>query len=99
MKSTQDLHKFLKEITEIRGKQVVVTIYPDKSFVLNEFTPASDMLEPIYISDQVVENLDINDLAYENPAQFSKHIDELASVAELLAKTNNIHEPPTFDDV
>lgn len=96
-KSTQDLAMFIAELTAIRNKQVIVSVYPDKSFLLYE-VEGHDMVT-LYQSDNVSDGMDINDLPYEDAKEFSKHIDELASIDEVLSETKIFVRSDKFADV
>jgi len=98
MKTTQDLAIFLRKFSEERGKQTAVMIHADKSFVLYE-EDGGAMMVPIYSSTEIADGLDINDLPYEDATYFSAHIEELASVKQVLEEAAILQNKDKFADL
>ena len=98
MKSTQDLAIFIKELSEIRKAEMPVMIYPDKSFVIYE-VQEDGSLEIIYSSSDTSDGLDINDLPYEDVNKFNMHMEELASIPELLEEASIIRGGDKYSEL
>jgi phage terminase Nu1 subunit (DNA packaging protein) len=73
MKTTQDMHIWLNNLASILEEELLsVEQFSDKSFRINAHN--GETVETLYDSDDAMELIDINDLAYHDPKEFAEII-------------------------